>query len=451
MQDPIQERSLLIMVKNERLIRAVKVFAISTSLISAGGVVTLTTLANAATPMTISVVLAAPPLPKVMMDEFTKATGITVKWTQVDWDSLQTKIAAAAIANTYFADATDVDWSRVGQLGKLKWFQPMEKYVDTKALRADMPQIPDFTKNGHVIGIPWDASFMVTTVNRALFAKAGIAKMPRTISDYTKDLQIVKAKGVVKYPLNIPFAAAEGLSTYWYETSNAFGGHILDASGKPLFTSPSSGGYKAASWMISAIKNGLVPPGNINVADGQGQQTLMATGKVASTLSDYSGNVGTLYNVPASSSVVNQVTYLNTPGVAGLTTNLGNADGIGIPVQAKNPVAAATFIKWFTNAKNMADFAGVSGVSRTWSGYFIPSRLSGIAILNKKGSLIGGDLLTSMLKAANPVFPMGAPAWYPQFSSAVNTNLHSAATGSMTVDAAIKAIAAVANKLSSSK
>lgn len=438
-------------MKKAKFTTATKAIAIAASVLSTLGVSALAAPAKAASPVTISVVLAAPPLPKVMLDEFTKQTGITVKWTQVDWDSLQTKIAAAAVANTYFADATDVDWSRVGQLGKLGWFQPMEKYLDTKSMIADMPQLPDFTKNGHVIGIPWDASFMVTTVNKALFAKAGITKLPTTIAEYTKDLQTVKAKGVVTYPLNIPFSAAEGLSTFWYETTNAFGGHILDASGKPLFTSPSSGGYKAAAWMINAIKSGLVPPGNINVADSQGQQTLMAQGKVASTFSDYSGNVGTLYDVPSSSAVVNQVTYLPTPGVSGPTNNLGNADGIGIPVQAKNAAAAATFIKWFTQAKNMADFAGASGVARTWSGYFVPSRLSGISILNKKGSLIGGDILTSMLKSAKPTFPQGAPAWYPQFSSAVNTNLHAAATGSETVDAAIKAIAAVATKLSSGK
>ncbi len=45
------------------------------------------------------------------------------------------------------------------------------------------------------------------------------------------------------------------------------------------------------------------------------------------------------------------------------------------------------------------------------------------------------------------MFPDGAPVWYPQFSSAVYTNLHAAATGSMTVDAAIKAIAAAADAL----
>ena len=431
--------------------KSTKSVAIVVAVVSALGFSSLAVPAKAATPSTISVVLAAPPLPPAMLAEFTKATGITVKWTQLDWDSLQTKIAAAATANTFFADATDVDWSRVGQLGKLNWFLPMEKYLDTKALSADMPQLGSFTKNGHVVGIPYDASFMVTTVNKALFSKAGITKMPTTIDEYTADLKTVKAKKVVQYPLNIPFAAAEGLSTYWYETTGAFGGHILDATGKPLFTSPTSAGYKAAAWMVNAVKTGLVPPGNINVADSQGQQTLMAKGKVASTFSDYSGNVGSLYDVAASSSVVHQVQYLATPGATGPASNLGNPDGIGIPAKAKNPAGAAKFISWFTDGKNMADFAGASGTSRTWVGYFFPSRLSGIAILNKKGSIIGGDVLAGMLKTSAAVFPEGAPAWYPEFSSAVYTNLHAAASGTMTVDAAIKAIAATATKLSSGK
>ena len=66
--------------------------------------------------VTITVTLAAPAPPKDALAAFTKQTGITVKWVDIDWDSLQTKISAAAAANTYFADATDVDWSRVVQL-----------------------------------------------------------------------------------------------------------------------------------------------------------------------------------------------------------------------------------------------------------------------------------------------------------------------------------------------
>ena len=400
--------------------------------------------------VTITVSLPADSAPPAAaLAAFTKESGIKVNWVTVDWDSLQTKISAAATANTYFADVTNVDWSRVGQLGKLGWFLPLEKYLDANALKADMPQLGSFTLDGHIIGVPYDSSYMVTTVNTDLFAKAGITTMPTTMDEYTNDLKQIKAKGVVEYPLNIPFAAAEGLSTYWYETTNAFGGAVLDGSGKPLFTDPSSPGYKAAQWMVDAIKGGLVPPGNINVNDGQGNQTLMAQGVVASTLSDYSGLVGTLYNVPDSSTVVDKIKYLPTPGVNGPAGNLSNPDGMGIPTQAKNPAAAAKFIEWFTSASSQEDFAGLNGPDKVWGASFIPSRVSVVEKLAQAGSLADGEQLVALLKNASAVFPEGAPEWYPTFSNAVYTNLNAAATGSMSVADAISAIAAVANQQAS--
>ncbi len=405
---------------------------------------------SATTGVTINVTLAVPAPPKATLDAFTKATGITVNWTNIDWDSLQTKIAAAATAKTYFADATDVDWSRVGQLGKLGWFYPMENYIDTKSMTADMPQLTSFTSNGHVVGIPFDASFLVTTVNQQMFTKAGITSLPTTMDQYTQDLRQIKSRGVVQYPLDIPFAAAEGLSTYWYQATAAFGGTILDGQGHPQFSTPDSAGYKAAQWMISALQQGLVAPGNINVTDSQGQQDLMAHGQVASVFGDYSGNVGSLYDVAASSTVTNQVVYLATPGVSGAGPNLSNPDGIGIPKTAKYPAAAAKFIQWFTQADNQADFAGLNGSAKALSGYEMPSRLTAVNLLTTHGNLIGGSQLASMLKNdAKPVFPQGAPQWYPQFSNAVYTNLHAAATGSMSAQAAIKAIADTANRLAS--
>jgi len=73
-----------------------------------------------------------------------------------------------------------------------------------------------------------------------------------------------------------------------------------------------------------------------------------------------------------------------------------------------------------------------------------------VAQLTAKGTLIGGAQLSALLKTARPVFPQGAPSYYPEFSRAAYTNLHAAATGSITVEAAIKAIAETANRLSGS-
>ncbi len=402
---------------------------------------------NETSGVTINVVLAAEPPPKVLLEEFTEETGITVNWTNLDWDSLQTKISAAAAANTYFADATNVDWSRVGQLGKLGWFTPMETFLDTDAMKDDVPQLASFTSDGHVVGIPYDASFMVTTVNRAMFEQAGISEMPQTIGDYTEALRKVKSAGVVEHPLNIPFAAAEGLSTYWYETTAAFGGTVLDAQGNPQFKEPGSAGFQAAQWMVDALKEGLVPPGNINVTDSQGQQTLMATGQVASTFSDYSGTVGTIYDVEASSKVTGDVEYLPTPGVDGPVANLSNPDAVGIPKQAKYPDAAAKFIDWFASAETQAAFSGLDGPEKIYEAYPLPSHVSAVEEMVKAGKLAGGEELVKMLESSRPVFEGGAPTWYPKFSNAVYTSLHAAATGSMSVEQAVATMAKAAEDL----
>ena len=59
--------------------------------------------------------------------------------------------------------------------------------------------------------------------------------------------------------------------------------------------------------------------------------------------------------------------------------------------------------------------------------------------MTEKGKLIQGEQLQQMLKGSTrPVFPEGAPSWYPEFSRAVYTNLHAAATGSKSVAAAIE-------------
>ncbi len=190
-------------------------------------------------------ITVALPADSAPLAAFMEQTGIEVNWVSSDWDSLQTRISADATADTYFADVTNVDWSRVGQLGKLGWFQPLEQYLDVNELKADMPQLGSFTLDGHVIGVPYNSSYVVTAVNTDPFEQAGITTMPTTMDEYTNDLKQIKAKGVVEYPLNIPFAAAEGLSTYWYEATNAFGDSLLDASSTPLLTDPNSPGCMA--------------------------------------------------------------------------------------------------------------------------------------------------------------------------------------------------------------
>ena len=396
---------------------------------------------------TVNVQEAGFPPPATALAQFTAQTGIKVNWVNIGWDSLQTKITAAMVAHTYFADVTDVDWSRVGQFYKLQWFTPLNKYFDISTLGKDVPQLGTFIDKGTLVGVPVDASFMVTTVNTADFKRAGITTMPTTLAAYQADLKKLQTSGVSAHPLGVPFSAAEGLSTYWYETTNAFGGSMLDSSFKPLFTDPNSAGYRAFDWLVSAYKSGLVPQANINMADSAVQANEMAVHRVSSLFSDYSGNIATIYDVPSSSKIVGQTAYIATPGVNGPAGNLSNQDGMGIPVTAKNVGAAAAFIQWYDSTQNQANWYGLNGAKNGINGFTMPIRLSSLQLLIKAGKFPQGQQLLALLKQSKPVFANGTPPWYAQFSAAVNTNLHNAALGSESVSSAISNMANTVNSL----
>lgn len=399
------------------------------------------------TTITVDFITQAPP--QKLLAQFTKQTGIKVNWVNIGWDALQTKIAAAASANTYLADVTDVDWSKIGEYYKTKWFKPLNPYFNTSSLKSDVPQLSSFTSHGQLLGIPVDASIMLTTVNTEDFKKAGITTMPTTFSQYNADLKKIQSSGVNQSPLGIPFSAAEGLSTYWYETTAAMGGQILNSKNQSMFTSPQSPGYKAMEWMVNAYKSGLVPKGNIDMIDSKEMQTEMAANRVSTIFSDYSGNLGTIYNVPNQSSVVNQVSYIPTPGINGTHTNLGNPDGMGILANAKYPKAAAEFIKWFTSKQTQIDISGGNGPSLAIKQWPFPMRLSAMKQLTQKNDKVtqASTMYKLFKNNAKSTFQNGAPSWYSKFSNAVYTNIHSAAQGQETVSQAINQIASTVKSL----
>jgi multiple sugar transport system substrate-binding protein len=392
----------------------------------------------------ITVAVAYPSPPAAELAQFTKETGVKVDWVNVGWDDLQSKIVAASTAHSYFADVTDVDWSKVGEYYRLNWFYPLNSYVSS-TLTSDMPQLETFKDNGELVGVPMDASFMVSSENTKDFKAAGITSTPTTIAQYTADLQKLQSSKVDPHPLDIPLQAQEGLSTYWYETTAAFGGHVLTAQHTAAFTSPDSAGYKALQWIVNAYKTGLTPSGAINMADYQELESDMAHNVTASALSEYSGDVATIYDIPSDSKVVNQVDYIPTPTASGAAgTNLGNPDGVGIPRTAHNVAGAVAFIKWLDAPANQALWAGANGGKDAIEGFPLPAENSATQALATSLHGSGGiNELSTLLTHSQPVFLNGAPPWYSQFSNAVNTNIHAAASGQESVSSAIKAIAQV--------
>lgn len=390
--------------------------------------------------VTIRFVDAEGSIPNTTWSGFTKSSGISVDYTNLSFPTLQTKIAAASTAHTYYADVTDVDWSKVGEYATTHWFTLLNHYFNVKQLEATLPAMPAFVHHGKFYGIPIDSSFLVTTVNTKDFKAAGIATMPTTLAQYTSDLEKIRSKGIVKHPLGMGLAAVEGLSTIWYDVTNAFGGSTLTCSYKPAFRQPASAGYKALAWIVNAYRSGLVPPSDINLIDGaQVGKEQMAHNLVASMFTDYSGAVATTYNVPADSSVVGSVQYIRTPGVSGPADNIVVPDGVGIPVTSRHVKAAVAFIKWLISPAGQLTLAPQIGV---------PGNSRANPLYEKKFKHVGMRTIASLSsKHLRSAFPCGSPPWYPSFSHSAYTNIHAAAAGQESVATAIQRIYATVERL----
>lgn len=268
-------------------------------------------------------------------------------------------------------------------------------------------------------------------VNKKHFDDAGITEMPKTLADLMAAAKTIKEKGIAEYPVGIPLSPTEGASTTWYLLTKAFGGELFDADFNPLFTTPDSAGYKAMAYELELLNAGLVDPAATGLRDAQINDEYFAKGLTSIMISGEPGRLGQM-NDPAQSQVAGQVEAILVATESGQTRSYGLLEALAVPKASPNQGAAIEFVKWFTsNAWQVENYN--TGV--------LPTRTSALAELNEAGKLQSGDVLVEESKYVEALFPQGTPTWYPEFSTAVNTNLNSAAKGEITVDQAVANIA----------
>ena len=114
------------------------------------------------------------------LDEFTKETGIEVVVNEVGWDDIREKMVTAAAGGQAVADVVEVDWSWVGEFYAADWLEPLDVSDEVK---ADMPTLETFTKDGKVLAIPYANDYRLSYYNTEQFEKAGITEEPQTWED----------------------------------------------------------------------------------------------------------------------------------------------------------------------------------------------------------------------------------------------------------------------------
>ena len=381
-----------------------------------------------------SITVLLPPwgtLPKDMTDRFTSETGIAIDMQTLGWDDIRTKIVTSTLAGSAPADVTEVDWSWVGQFGAAGWYEPLDGVVSA-ALRQDAPTEKIFTFDGKLIAMPYNNDYRVLILNEAQTRKAGIDKAPTTLDELMADAKTVKAKAGVTYPIGLPLSATEGSATAWYLLTKAFGGELFDHDFKPLFAAKDSAGYKALAWEAKAMKAGLVDPASTGLKDVDIQE-LFKNGQITFDVAGWAGNLA-LYNDKEKSKVAGSAVAALMPSVTGKSRTFGLPGAVGIPKASTHKEAAGAFINWLLQPENQTECYTALGN--------LPTRTTVLDALDKAGKLAGGKVLIEEAALVEPLFAQGTPGWYPQFSSAAATAINQVAKGQMSVDDAVKAIAA---------
>jgi multiple sugar transport system substrate-binding protein len=368
-------------------------------------------------------------LPDDMLAAFEKESGVKVNLTIADWDKIRDKVSIAGAAGSKLADVAEFDWSWTGQFSKAGWFIPLEDKLP-KDLTSDLVNAAPFTADGHLYAVPYSNDYRISVYNTDMFNRAGITTPPATFDELKADLKLLKDKGVSKYPLGLYMGPVENTSTTWFLLTLAMGGELFDKDGKPAFTDPNSGGYRALQFMVDMNKAGYVAPGGFDPNTLWGDQFM--AGNCAIEL-DSAPAVMPLVQDPKRSVIIGQAQFFLVPGDKAPLASFGLPEGLGIMAKSDHQDAALAFIEWWMKPENVVAIQAKLGL--------MPTRASILDQEIKANTIPGGEVLLEQAKLLKPLFPQGTPPWYSQFSVTAASLLNAAIKGDKSVKDALNELA----------
>jgi putative chitobiose transport system substrate-binding protein len=288
-----------------------------------------------------------------LIAQFEKANpGIKIRWVDVPWADMQSKILTAVSAGTA-PDVVNLNPDFAVQLaGRNAWLD-LDSRLSAADKQAYLPSIwKANTLDDKSFGIPWYLSTSITIYNKDLLQKAGISQPPTTYEQLAQVAKQVKEK-TGKYAIFttiVPEDSAEVL-----ESMVKMGVTLLNPEGKAGFNTPE--GKAAFQYWTDLYKQGLLPKEVLT----QGHRRaidLYQTGETAllSTGPQFLKTITT--NAPA----IAQVSSV-APQIAGKTNKTNVAVmNLVIPRNTDQPDAALKFALFVTNNENQLGFAKAANV-----------------------------------------------------------------------------------------
>ena len=355
---------------------------------------------------------------KSVIADFEKANeGITVKWLDKQ-DTLERDL----VASINLGRAPDVvnlwqDSTFSGAQNKI--LTPLTDLVKAEDLKATYYDnvMPLFTVDGKPYGFPWygwlDQGVMM--YNPELLQKAGLTKLPKTLSElYTYSAIIKRKTGAYGYLPSVKDPnGASFLGQFFLE-----GLPIYNANGQAAFNTARHAALLGQ--FVRMMKEDTIPQELLRKEAFQLSNELYSQGKVAFVV----GAPTTLNRVKeANLDLYNKTRIADAPlGRGGIQT--GGAMDLVIPAASKNKKEAAMFAMFMTNRANQVRFANVVPIVCTAKGC---ESDAGLKAKSNDPIEVGKGMVSSSGRLINPGFkpPKNTDDVYKNF----NDNIEAAFLG----------------------
>lgn len=350
--------------------------------------------------------------------------GVKVRWVDVPWSAMESKVLAAVSAKTP-PDVVNLNPDFAALLaGRNAWME-LDAKVPAGVRSQYLPKIWEAsTLNGKSFGIPWYLTTEVTIYNTDLFKKAQVSKPPTTYQELAQVAKQIKEK-TGKYAFFVTFVPED--SGEVLQSFVQMGVPLVDAQGKAAFNTPQ--GKAVFQYWVDLYQNKLLPQEVLTQGHRRaielyqaGETALLASGP--QFLKAIAQNAPSIAQVSTSAPQITGSTGKKTVAVMNLV----------IPRDTKQAENAVKFALYVTNNPNQLAFAKAANV--------LPSTVAALQddyFKNVPADAPPADraraVSASQMKEAEVLIP--AMKDIKQLQKVIYDNLQAAMLGEKSVDQAV--------------
>ncbi|MGX7005731.1 ABC transporter substrate-binding protein [Caballeronia sp. KNU42] len=389
---------------------------------------------------------------KKLSPAFEKANpDIQLKWVILEENVLRQRATTDITTNSGQFDVMAIGTYEAPQWGKRGWLAPMTNLPASYDLDDVVKTARDgLSYNGQLYALPFYVESSMTYYRKDLFDAAGLKMPDQPTYDQIKqfaDKLTDKSKG--QYGICLRGKAGWGENMAFFSTVvNTYGGRWFDEKWDAQLNTPEW--HKALTFYSDLLKTDGPPGASSNGFNEN--LTLMSSGKCAMWI-DATVAAGMLYN-KAQSQVADKIGFAAAPIAV---TPKGNhwlwSWSLAIPKTSKSQEAAKKFATWATSK----EYIELAAKDEGWASVPPGTRKSTYANPEYKKAAPFGDFVLSAIESASPtdatlqkvpytgVQFVGIPE-FQSFGTVVGQSIAGVVAGQTTVDAALTAGNAAANR-----